>query len=82
MLILYLHYCNLCSGLGLAVKLREFDISTLIRHSTPRGEMDFLAGLWRLVRSLHRLTAYIFELSIPYGSCLYATCISATFVPG
>ena len=83
MLICYLHKCNLCSGLGLAANWREFDISALIRHSTASGDMDLLTGLWRLVRSLHRLMAYIFELSIPYASCSDATCIqSTTFVPG
>ena len=61
---------------------RQFHISALIQVCTASGEMDLLAGLWRLVRSLHRLTVYIFEPSIPNASCSNTTCISATFVPG
>ena len=41
--------------LGFAVNLREFHIPALIGHCTASGKMDLLAGLWRLVRSLHRL---------------------------
>ena len=49
----------------LTVNLREFHISALIRHCTATCEMVLLAGLWRLVRLLHRLNAYILNSLFP-----------------
>ena len=51
------------------------------RHNTASLETDLFAGSLRFVRLLHRLTVYSFKLSTPLASSLYATCISATFVP-
>ena len=64
---------------------RQFAIISYISANTALQDpvqMDLFAGLWRLVRSLHRLTGYNFELSIPYASCSKATCISAAPVQG
>ena len=41
-----------------------------------------LDGPYCFVHLLHRQKFYIFKLSIPIASALYAPCISARFVPG
>ena len=63
-------------------ELREFQLTALIRPYTALYETDLLAGSYRFVRLLHRLSVYILKLSFPLVSCWYATCISATFAPG
>ena len=52
------------------------------RHCMAPQVTDMLAGTQRLVRFMHRLWVYDFNLSTPLASCSYATWISATIVPG
>ena len=51
-------------------------------HYAPLQELDYLAGPYRFVRFLHKLSVYIFELPTPSASCSKAPCISATITPG
>ena len=67
-----------CSGLGLALNLREFPLTALCAVA---GKKNYFAGLYRFVHSLHKLSLYIFEHPIPPASCRYATFISARIVP-
>ena len=69
-----------CCGVGSAVKMRDFHVSTLLRQCTAASDLGLLARLWRSVRSLHRLTVFFYELCISYASCPYLTGISATIV--
>ena len=52
------------------------------RYNTASHDTQLFVSSLRFVRLLHRFTVYSFILSIPLASSLYATCISATFVPG
>ena len=45
-------------------------------------DTQLFSGSLRFVRLLYRQTVYSLKLSIRLASSLYATCISATIVPG